>query len=443
MARESFGAVAVDLGASSARFAVGRLKGGKLHMEVIRQIPHDAKPIDGVLRWNLDRLLGLCVEAGEYADAHFDRATLAIDAWGVDHGFLGTDGKLLAPPVCYRDPSHVGAFERLATHRPRLYALTGIQHQPFNTICQLEARRTEDPSLPERGEMLLFPDLLGYLLTGERHCEFTEASTTQLMGLDGRWSAEAFEIAGWPVPELQPSLPGTLGGKVNGRTTLARVGSHDTASALFGFGSTDGSTMAVNIGTWSLAMVPRAEPIATPEAEAALLTNERSVDGKVRLTKNIPGFWVLNRLHEDLKVPASIPEWLASAEPVPEETLDLFHPDLFSPPSMLEACQALSHRPPETAEGWAALGLASLAQAIASQVEAYRAVTGVSPARIRLGGGGSRSESLRRQIAERAGVPVEIGPAEATVLGNLAVQMVAAKQLESLEHAARVLDRSN
>src|SRR5262249_7447529 len=141
-------------------------------------------------------------------------ATVGIDSWGVDNGFLDPEGKLTGSPVCYRDLSHLAAFEELAPHRSRLYELTGTQHQPFNTICQLVARRKEDPSLPGTSEWMILPDLIAFLLGGGRNHEITQASTTQLLGLDGKWSEEAFEIAGWPVPERQPAMPGVLGGQI-------------------------------------------------------------------------------------------------------------------------------------------------------------------------------------------------------------------------------------
>lgn len=441
MGKREFGAVAVDLGASSGRFAAGWLKEGAIRFEIVDQKPHQPIENKGRLEWDLGSLQGLTASAADYAATHFDKATLGIDAWGVDHGFIDFDGKLIGNPICYRDLSHARAFQELAPHRPELYALTGIQHQPFNTICQLYARRKEDPILPSRAKFLILPDLLGFLMTGEKNHEVTEASTTQLMGLDCRWSERAFQIAQWPMPKLQPSRPGQLGGVIVPNVRLAHVGSHDTASALVGFGVQSDDLMYVNVGTWSLAMFIREEPIATSEAEAANFTNERMVDGRVRFLKNIPGFYVLNRLHEELGVSDSVPAWLQSAVNT-GEAIDLFAPEFFNPDSMVEACAKRLPRRPKSNEEWAGIAINSLAQAIAAQ-PGEAAQVGVKPVRaIRIGGGGSQSAALCQAIANISGLPVLAGPVEATVLGNLAMQFLASGHFADMREMEQAVERS-
>jgi rhamnulokinase len=441
MAKRDFGAVAVDLGASSGRFAAGWLEDGQIHFEIIEQKPHQPTERNDRLEWDLDSLLALTTSAADYAAATFQASTLGIDAWGVDHGFVDFDGKLVGNPVCYRDLSHAEAFEELAPFRRELYGLTGIQHQPFNTICQLYARHKEDPILPSRARFLILPDLLGYLLTGETNYELTEASTTQLMGLDCRWSERAFQIARWPMPDRQPSKPGKLGGDIVPGVRLAHVGSHDTGSALLGFGLQSQETMYVNVGTWSLAMFIREEPIATSEAEDANFTNERMVDGRVRFLKNIPGFYVLNRLHEELGVQQSVPDWIRGAVNT-GEAIDLFAPEFFNPTSMVEACaKQLGPNSAGHAE-WAGIAINSLANAVASQPGAAQSV-GVNPVNaIQIGGGGSQSALLCQAIANASGLPVSAGPVEATVLGNLAMQFMAAGHFESQEEMHDVVQRS-
>lgn len=441
MAKRDFGAVAVDLGASSGRFAAGYLEDGRIRFEVIEQFPHAPFERNGKLFWDLDSILGLCKRASDYASANFIQSTLAIDSWGVDHGFIDQNGNLIDQPVCYRDLSHAAAFEELASYRAELYAQTGIQHQPFNTICQLYARKKEDASLPSRARFLILPDLLGYLLSGEVHHELTEASTTQLMGLDCRWSPRAFEIAGWPVPEGQPQKAGTLGGDIAPGVRLAHVGSHDTASALQGFGAQRENQLYVNVGTWSLAMLIRDEPIATPEAEAANFTNERMGDGRVRFLKNIPGFYVVNRLHEELGVTESVPDWLASAT-VSHEHADLFAPEFFNPDSMVEACANQVDKRPESHAEWAGLALGSLARAIAEQPLEAAKVGAQAANMIRIGGGGSQSAALCQKIADLSGLPVAAGPVEATVLGNLGMQFMASGHFKDSEEMESVISRS-
>ncbi|CAN5381056.1 rhamnulokinase family protein [soil metagenome] len=418
------GAVAVDLGATSARFAVGLLQDGKIHFQIIKQIPHHAIERDGKLFWDLPTLVDLCEEAAEYAAKNYGESTIGIDAWGVDHGFIDSNGRLILDPVCYRDLSHKAAFDELEPYREELYRLTGCQHQPFNTICQLVARRTEDPTLPSRSRWLILPDLIAFLLTGELNSELTEASTTQLLGLDDLWSARAFEIAGWPMPKIQPSLPGKLGAEVKPGIRIAHVGSHDTASAVCGFGGMTKETAFLNVGTWSLLGTVIDQPTATSAAEQAGFTNERAVDGRVRFLKNIPGFYVINRLHEELDVKVSVPEWLAAREDI-ETRIDLLDPEFYNPDSMLEICTRLADAPPKTEAEWAGLALSSLIEAIARSIVQLEVIAGRTFKKIRVGGGGSQSVDFCQMLADNTSRIVEAGAAESTVLGNLAVQFLA------------------
>lgn len=434
-------AVAIDFGASSGRYALGEYRDGVITFEVIEQIAHAPHENNGRLEWDLPAIVGLCNRAVELAEAKGAR-TVGIDSWGVDHGFLDADGKPMGAPVCYRDTSHLAAFELLKPYRAEIYARTGIQHQPFNTICQLLARRIADPSMPDRvGEWMILPDYLAYLLTGERNHELTQASTTQLLGLDGNWSPEEFELIGWPLPSRPASLPGQLGGLINGQTWIAHVGSHDTASAVAGFGYLAPDEMFLNVGTWSLGGCVIPYPIATPEAEALNFTNERTVDGQVRFLKNVPGFYVVNRLHEELAIQSSVPAWLGSAV-TGLEGVDLLHPDMFNPDSMVEMCVKLAGRRPTSEAEWAGFALASLVRSLATLPGQLHDLTGRTISTIRVGGGGSQSTALCQALATSTGLKVIAGPAEATVLGNLGMQFLATGIFPDFQTMASAISRS-
>lgn len=413
----------MDLGATSGRFAAGWLENGRIASEVIEQIPHGGRDVNGRAVWSLDELVGLCRRAVQYGQAHFEESYFGIDSWGVDQGFLDENGELIQAPVCYRDASHQAQFDLMKAHRGRIFELTGIAHQPFNTIYQLAARKVDSPAVVGAGWLNL-PDLLGVLLGGPRSMEFTMASTTQLMGLDGHWSQELFDLVGWPVPDIEPTLPGVVDALIADSVRLAHVGSHDTASAIFGLGALPDDTMYLNLGTWSLAGVILDSPIATPEAEAAGFTNERAVDGRVRFLKNIPGFYVLNRLHDELNISKPIPDWIATADDV-SERIDLMHPDLYNPVSMPSAVRKLSGWDDADDSKWAGLALHSLTGTIAAQIPLLERVTGVTIRSIRVSGGGSRSELLCRSLARASQRRVIAGPVEATVVGNLAASLQA------------------
>ena len=421
-------AVAVDLGASSGRIAMGELEDGRVSYQILEQIPHGPYEIDGRLSWDSQKLLDLCRRAADVAESSGAKS-LGIDAWGVDHGFLKESGELLFPPVCYRDLSHVAAFEALKPHRRRLYELTGIQHQPFNTICQFAARLAEDPSLPDKvSDWMILPDLLGYLLGGTANSELTEASTTQLLGTNGDWAAEAFEIAGWPLPPRAVTGSARRLGQIRKGVELVSVGSHDTASAVVGFGNLQNDELFLNVGTWSLAGCVIDQPITSVEAERKGFTNERTADGRVRFLKNIPGFYFINRLHEELEIHAPVPTWLQQASEV-EEVIDLFHPDFFNPESMLDTCRMRLAKPPVSDAGWAGMALASLAEAVAQSAGETSTIVGRQFTQIRIGGGGSQSRELCHLVANRTGLQVSAGPVEATVLGNLVTQFLAQGEL--------------
>ena len=436
-------AIAVDLGATSGRFAAGQLIDGQIKFEVIEQIPHAPRSENGRLVWDLDALMALVRRAADYGSHAYSTSTLAIDAWGVDHGFLDERGDLVMAPICYRDPSHAEMFERLAPYRAELYAETGIQHQPFNTVIQLAARRHENPSIVDRAHRwLLLPDLMGFLLTGEPHYELTEASTTQLMALDDTWSKRAFEIAGWPVPDLAPSHPGTLGGYVGKGIRWSTVGSHDTGSAVCGFGDLLDDEMFLNVGTWSLIGCILDRPNASTSAEAANFSNERTVDGRIRFLRNVPGFWVINRLHQELGIATTVPAWLQSGVRETAEVLDLFAEDLFNPESMRRACESTLRSIPKTVEGWAELALRSLVHAITDQRPALENLTGRRFRAIRVGGGGSQSAAFCQALATASGMTVFAGPAEATVLGNLAMQFLAQGAIADHPSLRKIVDAS-
>lgn len=424
----SSGAVAIDLGATSGRFAAGRLVDGSIEYEVIEQVLNKPIERDGHVYWNIDELFDLCQRAWTYAEDNFDEATVGIDSWGVDHGFVHPHGAI-ANPVAYRDLSHQAMFEAMASHRDRLYELTGIQHQPFNTIYQLAARKREGMQ-PSR--WLLMPDLLGYLLTGTVHCEFTMASTTQLMGLDDQWCAEAFGLAGWPLPDTPISKPGHVLER-RGGVSLVSVGSHDTASAVFGLGPLRDDQAFLNVGTWSLLGTILDKPLLRSPS----FTNERTVDGRVRYLANIPGFYVINRVHEELGIKESVPEWLRSAELRGCSSVDLTSPEFFNPTSMCEALAQGSH-----VDNWASLALNSLVQTTARQLAVLEDLTKRTFTEIRVSGGGSRSEAFCQALANKTGKLVVAGPEEATLLGNLAVQFIASGHFANFDEASAAIARS-
>lgn len=415
------------MGASSVRFAHGKWDGERISYQTVRQEPNLTKG----RCWDIDHLVKFCREAGQYAASV--GASVGIDSWGVDHGFLDHDGKIVEGPVQYRDACHAAQFEELRPKHAELFQMTGIACQPFNTVFQLAARMAEDPGLADRADWYVMPDLLLALLTGVRGHELTQASTTQLMNLEGRWCPQAFEICGWPLPDDEPKPPGQR--IVVDGTEWIRVASHDTASAVIGVGPLSPDAAYLNLGTWALLGVVNESPILTEAARLGGWTNEWAHDGRLRFLRNIPGLYVINRLREELGVTGPTGDWLASRDRTFGHTFDPDDPSLYNPDSMVSALTRLMGVAPSTDAEWAQVATASLIQCLAKHTGSLSAVLNRRLKRLRVVGGGSRSPEVCQSLADATGLVVEAGPDEATVLGNLAFQFATRtdKGLSSLE----------
>ena len=148
-----------------------------------------------------------------HAAAAYPLASAGIDSWAVDYGLLDASGALIGNPVHYRDSRTDGVS--LPVSASELYAMTGIQYLPFNTIFQVAAA-AGTPALACARTLLLIPDLLAYWLTGKIGAEVTNASTTALLDVSSRtWATGLMERVGIS-PRLFPALrqPGDMIGAV-------------------------------------------------------------------------------------------------------------------------------------------------------------------------------------------------------------------------------------
>jgi rhamnulokinase len=232
-------------------------------------------------------------------------------------------------------------------------------------------------------------------------------------------------------------------GKTSNSVPVVRVGGHDTASAVCGLGALESNEAFLNVGTWSLLGCMLDQPLVTAEAEEANFSNERAVDGRIRFLKNIPGFYVINRLREELGITSPVPEWVSRADQSYGERIDLFHPDLFNPPSMLKAVRSQIKEDPPTSEAWAGLVLMSLAEGAADQLHRLERITGRVFSAIRLAGGGSQSRAFCEALANVTSKAVLAGPHEATVLGNLGAQFLAQGCFDNWMELGDFLRRQN
>jgi rhamnulokinase len=427
----------------------GLWTGSGLELDVVHRFPNGAVQADGHLRWDFTGLFAHVLDGlAALARRHSEVLSVGIDTWAVDYGLLDQQGRLLAEPVAYRDNRTDAVVA--AVHRridpARLYAVTGLQFLPFNTLYQLAAEQ-QGPLWTRARQALLLPDLLAYWLTGQARTEVTNASTTGLLDARTRtWSTEFFERLALPADLFPPLIhPGATLGPLapdivqqtglSASTTVVAVGSHDTASAVVGVPATDRSFAYVSSGTWSLVGLELDRAVLTEESRQANFTNEGGVDGRIRYLRNVGGLWLLQE---------SLRTWSNSGGPADQDTLlaeaaglsaggptvdvdaAAFIPPGDMPARIRDACTATGQEPPDLPAAVVRCILDSLALAYARTIAAAERLSGRKVKVVHVVGGGSQNDLLCQLTADLLQRPVLSGPVEATALGNLALQARAA-----------------
>jgi rhamnulokinase len=412
---------AVDLGASSGRVIVGEVGDGGVALRECHRFPNRPVRVAGTLHWDvLDLYREMC--DGLRAAGPLDG--IGIDSWAVDYGLLDADGALLGNPVHYRDERTAHAREHLERLGAReLYATTGLQFLPFNTIHQLAA----ETRLAVARRLLMIPDLFAYWLTGEEGAEVTNASTTQLLDVRTRtWATDLMRRVG-VAPELFPALrePGTVIGPAADGTPVIAVGSHDTASAVAGVPAANERFAYISCGTWSLVGVELDRPVLTEASRAANFTNELGVDGTVRYLRNVMGLWLLQECVREWGVDTAVVLAEAAARPagaVIDPDDPVFLPPGDMPARIADACRRTGQPVPADPPAVVRCVVDSLADAHRRAVHAARELSGVDVDVVHVVGGGARNALLCQLTADACGLPVVAGPVEATALGNVLVQ---------------------
>jgi rhamnulokinase len=465
--------LAVDLGAESGRGLIGRFDGQRLELEEVHRFPNGPVRMLDTLHWDLPRLFDevkTALRKAGVASPGLDG--VGVDTWGVDFGLVGRGDTLLGNPVHYRDARTEGmidAASRLVS-RERIYEITGLQFMPFNTAFQLLALKTADSPLLEVAEtLLMMPDLFGWLLTGRRAGERTDASTTQLLDpRAGQWSDEL--CAGLGVPRrILPELidPGTELGPLR-RSVAEEVGigalsvlapaTHDTASAVaavpaVGTASAGGPPdwCYLSSGTWSLLGVEVPRPVITAATLRYNFTNEGGVAGTTRLLKNIMGLWLVQecrrtwaRAGRELSYEELLPR--AEAAPPFASLVDPDDPSFLAPGDMPARLAGFCRRTgqPEPADDGAFVrcALESLALKYRWTIERLEEILGTTIRTIHVVGGGSRNTLLCQFTADACKRPVHAGPIEATAAGNILMQAMGRGRIGSVAEARAVIARS-
>lgn len=457
--------LAADFGGGSGRVIAGWLEDGKLTMEEIHRFGNRQVRLGDHVYWDFPALFEE-MKAGlkKAASKGYEVESIGVDTWGVDFGLIDRDGQLLGNPVCYRDARTAGMTEKLfETLNPtEHYATTGIQVMEINTLAQLLS--IKGTAQLEAAEHLLFmPDLFSYFLTGKATNEYCIASTSELLDAKRReWSWETIEALGLPKRIFGDIvMPGTVRGEL--RKDIAEetglkdvkviaVGSHDTASAVAAVPAIegDGPVAFLSSGTWSLLGIELPEPILTEEARQAEFTNEGGVGGRIRFLQNITGLWILQRLMAEWKergeeqtfgelLPAAAQASISSIIPVADAAFT-------NPPSMEKAisdyCKQSNQPVPQTKGEFVRCLFQSLAKKYKDAIEGVNGLLPESLKRLHIIGGGSQNGLLNQFTADALGIPVWAGPVEATAMGNILVQAMAAGEVADLAELREVVRRS-
>ena len=455
--------LAFDFGAESGRAVLAHLQSGILTTEEVHRFANEPVEYGGSLHWDVARLW-LEVRKVLARLGEVELAGIGVDAWGVDYALLGESGELLENPHHYRDRRTEGVMEEVLRKvgKEEIYEATGIQFMPINTLYQLFAARRQTPKLLEAAKYLLtIPDLFHYWLTGNPVCEFTNATTTQMVDpVKRRWATglmQRLELpAHLPAPIVEPgSILGTLLPDIAGHTSLAGTtviapACHDTGSAVAAISARDG-TAFISSGTWSLLGTELDSPVITPDALRLNFTNEGGVNGTTRLLKNVMGLWMLQGCRQSWTAQGHSYDYRELIELAARETSfrHLVDPDdesFLRPPDMLTAIDTYctrTHQPvPREPGGYVRAVLESLAFKYRFVLRNLEHVSRKRIGQIRIIGGGSKNRLLNQLTADATGRKVLAGPAEATALGNVAIQILATGGAASLQEVRAIVDRS-
>ena len=453
---------AVDLGATSGRTILGTFIEGGLNLEEINRFPNHLIEVGGHFYWDIYALYRHVIE-GLKLVAHRGEsiASIGIDTWGVDFVCVGKDGNLLRQPYAYRDPHTVGAPDALFSRisRSKVYEKTGIQIMNFNSLFQLDTlRRNNDSALEAADKILFMPDALSYMLTGKMVTEYTIASTAQLVNAQTRsLEPELLKEVGLTEKNFGRFVfPGEKVGVLTeevqkitglGAVPVIAVAGHDTGAAVAAVPALDRHFAYLSSGTWSLMGVETQAPVINAETEALNFTNEGGVEGTIRLLKDICGVWLLERCRINWG-DTSYPDLIAEAE-ASEPFRNLICPDdkVFDNPANMEEtikkyCKDHNQPAIETRGQLVRCIFESLALRYRQVLENLQRLSPNPIEVLHVIGGGSRNDLLNQWTANAIGIPVIAGPSEATAIGNIMIQAVAAGQAADIASMRQLLSHA-
>ena len=442
--------LAFDCGATSGRAVLATFSGGAFDMKEVYRFPSGIIQLGGKYYWDVLAIYQhFCNCLADLGRQGIVPESIGIDTWGVDFGFVAEDGSLLGTPRAYRDPYTEGIPEKVFQTVPReeLYGATGIQIMNFNSIFQLYAQTQEGFAPLKYAQHILFmPDLLSYMLTGKKVCEYTIASTSGMMDQSSRqFNKELLEKLGVRtdvlLPIVQPGeVVGTLRKEIADACGLPQipvvaVAGHDTASAIAAVPAGDEKFAYLSSGTWSLMGIETPAPIINADSTRLNFTNEGGIDGTTRFLKNITGMWILEQSRKVWEAQGRTYKYadmeaMARSEAGFPSLIDPDDARFAAPANMIEAIDAYLRETgqpvPQNDAQYISCIYHSLAHRYGQVVEMLQGFAPFAIEKLHVIGGGSANDTMSQWTADAIDKPVVAGPMEATAIGNVMIQAKAA-----------------
>lgn len=445
--------IAIDLGAETGRVTSVSYDGKRIQHAPIHRFVNRPIIMRDAIYWNILQLWSE-VSSGVEKGKSSTPISLGVDSWGVDFGLLDAEGELISSPVHYRDQRTQGMMDAVFSRVPKtdVFMKTGIQFMPINTIYQLMSLvKKQSPVLQIAHTFLTIPDLFNYWFTGERVCEFTNATTTQMLNpITKTWAVEMLEELNFPTcifPDIVE--PGTRLGSYDGITVVATA-CHDTGSAVVALPAAGHDFAYISSGTWSLVGLELEKPLINQDAMVANVTNEGGVYGTFRLLKNVMGLWILQQCraqwnskgedfqHQDLVE-------LAGKAVAFSALIDPDHPSFLNPgdhPAIIQSlCKETNQPVPESKGAIVRCVLESLALKYRYVLEKLINLTERRVEVIHIIGGGVQNRLLCQMTANATGRLVLAGPIEATTIGNALVQLITMGELDHVGQARQMVSQ--
>lgn len=458
--------LAFDFGASSGRAIIGCFDGEKITLEEVHRFSNDPVSVGGTVYWDVLRLFYEIKQGIIKARMAGGFDSIGIDTWGVDFGLIDAEGKLMENPIHYRDARTVGMVDEAFKTMPRekIYGITGIQFMELNTLFQLISLKKNRPWMLERADKMLFmPDLFAYMLTGKMCAEYSIASTSQIIDLKTKsWSKELLEAFEIKEDIFAPLVkPGTVLGMLTPEiceecgvdpVPVISVCGHDTQSAITSVPCEDGKFAFLSSGTWSLFGTELEKPIVNETSLNINITNEGGFDDTVGFLKNIIGLWLIQesrrqwqRQGEDYSY-ADLEKLALAAEPFKcfiDPDAPEFVPHGNIPKRVQEFCEKTGQYVPQTVGEIMRCIYESLAMKYKLTFEKLCECTERDYPVIHVIGGGTKDTLLCQLTANSCNRTVKAGPIEATVMGNVAVQLMSDNSVADISEARKIVANSS